>query len=262
VRVGARFDGRLRAGAPVPQRGLTVAEVAANVRYFTVQREGPRSRAVTRLVLSGVSEADEALAEVVRQARSHHIEHVVVHCADDAAAVAGGPLGAVADEVVAALSTTSAAPCPAGMTASIALTAEALADLPRLVARAAAARRLVFTWPFPVPGAPPPPPAAACVGALMALPPRAGGWAVKGLPPCVWPGGAAPFVPWRTSNRFYVDADHQLAQALVFFPDVVRWAKPDTCRRCAVDVQCDGVVGAWLDRGLLPPLEPLEPPNA
>ena len=130
MRVGARFDGRLRAGAPVPQRGLTVAEVAANVGYFTVQREGPRSRAVTRLVLSGVSEADEALAEVVRQARSHHIQHVVVHCADDAAAVASGPLGAVADEVVAALSTTSRASCPAGMTASIALTAEALGDLP------------------------------------------------------------------------------------------------------------------------------------
>ena len=45
--------------------------------------------------------------------------------------------------------------------------------------------------------------------------------------------------------------------ALLFFPGVVRFAKPDVCRFCAAATRCDGVIAAWLDRGLAGVLRPL-----
>jgi hypothetical protein len=259
IRVGARVDGRLRAGAPTPSRALTIDEVARNVEHFTVRREGPRARAVHTLVLSAVGDADaRQLAAIVREARDHHIRRVVVHAARDVVAVREGPLGHAADQVVAVVDGSSDEPVPAGVLASVPLNEATVAELPSLLPRLASAAEVVFTWPFPVPGSPPPPPAPTCMAAVRSVAPRLTvPWGVKGLPVCVW-GDDVPFAPRRTSNRFYVDAEHQLADALMFFPDVVAWAKPDTCRRCRVDVHCDGAVGAWLDQGLLPRLEPLE----
>ena len=266
VRVGATFHERLAVGAPTPSRGLRLAEVARNVRYFTVEREGPRARAVRTLVLSGVSAdvpAQRALAEVVTVAREGHVGHVVVHAEADAVpAIRAGALGGAVDDVVSVVSPTSAA-CPADATASVRLDQATVDALDAVVERVARARRVVFTWPFPVPGAVPPPAAAVVMAALRRVVGRVPSPSLKGLPPCAWGDRNAPELQelfgrvGRTRNRFYVDAEHQLGDALVFFPDLVRWTKSDRCRRCAVDTRCDGVVGAWYDRGLAGALEPL-----
>lgn len=241
---------------------MRVDEVAANVEHFTVRRDGPRARAVHTLVLSAVTEAEAGLAEVVRAARRHHIRWVVVHAAADAAALLAGPLGREVDRFVAVASASSPAP-PAGVVVSVPLDAATVAALPDVVGALRGARQVVFTWPFPAPGAQPPPPAAEVLAAVRRVAPALDGvpWALRGVPPCVWgPELRSRLAPEarRSANRFYVDAEHQLDGALVFFPDVVAWAKPDACRACALDTRCDGVVGAWLDHGLLPPLEPID----
>jgi hypothetical protein len=62
----------------------------------------------------------------------------------------------------------------------------------------------------------------------------------------------------KTENRYYVDADHQQDQALLFFPDVVRFFKDDACRYCNLDGACDGFFATYLRRPGFPPLQPIE----
>jgi len=275
LRVGATYDDRLAVGAPTPSRALTLSEVADNVRHFTTHRQGPRARAVHALVLSGVYEGYAELAELVRSVRAppgasaraadRFVRHVVVHAeASRAPQILASPLGGVVDDLVSVIHAGNHGACPPGTTASVRLDHETLAALPQVVRRVQQAGRVVFTWPFPVPGAAPPPPNDTVVQALVGVVDGVPSPSLKGLPPCGWgspiPEGLAPLVDEvrRTRNRFYVDAEHQLDQALVFFPDLVQWTKSDRCRCCRIDARCDGVVGAWYDRGLAGAMEPLD----
>ena len=79
---------------------------------------------------------------------------------------------------------------------------------------------------------------------------------VKGLPACRL---TRPDRLWRSANRLYVDVDHQRDDALLFFPDVVRFTKSDRCRFCSADARCDGAPEAWVAAGLAGPFTPLEP---
>jgi hypothetical protein len=79
--------------------------------------------------------------------------------------------------------------------------------------------------------------------------------AVKGLPACYL--GEWKHLAGRTANRWYVDADHQLDRALLFFPDVVAFHKGEACRFCPADGACDGFFATYLRRPGFPPLRPL-----
>ena len=118
---------------------------------------------------------------------------------------------------------------------------------------------VVLTWPYP--GGAQPPHASDCArpveSAIARL--RAAGIRVglKGLPLCALaPAAREPELTWRSGNRWYVDADHQLDRALLFFPQVVHLARRDACRFCALTSRCDGVAEAWLDAALVS-LEPI-----
>ena len=118
---------------------------------------------------------------------------------------------------------------------------------------------VTFTYPFPTSLTADPPPPAAAIGALklaLTILDDAGLRArIKGLPACFL--GADAHRLGRTSNRWYVDADHQRQDALLFFPDVVAFHKDDACRFCAADGRCDGFFSRWLARGSTPGLRPL-----
>jgi hypothetical protein len=123
---------------------------------------------------------------------------------------------------------------------------------------------MTFTYPFPINGneattAPSP------ARVLQALRPAlstldAAGVEVqiKGLAACHL--GDQAHRLGRTHNRYYVDADHQEDQALMFFPDVVRFHKAEACRFCALDASCDGFFSTYLRRAGFPPLKPIERP--
>ena len=291
IRVAPSSAASLRAGAPIPGRALTPEELQANLRWFT--RPGPRGRPVSALVLSGIPLMDAALvgslAESVQEVREASLLRVVVHT--DGASLASlldSPLAGLCDQLSVAVRTEEEARAllsRATLAQGAALTLDVVIPLeqevlPRLerVTRAVlerAPRRIHFTWPFPGSGVVPPE-ASAVVEALApvvrllsepsgrpeasGLPELPGGWSLKGLPVCTLERlapGLSVHRTARTSNRWYVDAQHQLDRALLFLPDVLCFSKRESCRFCEADDRCDGVADQWLRSGLVPELVPI-----
>jgi hypothetical protein len=241
-------------------------EIRANLVHFT--SPGPRGQPVDELVLSGVGVASRPdLAELCALARGRGVGRIVLHAGvEDLAAFR--PDRAVVNLLILPVQ-------PGESTASLAAAADALARcreagirtvantqlsseaLPLLVAAARAAGRRgaaghTFTYPFPVDGAsalhaPSPARAVLHLRPAVAEAQSAGvSPAIRGIPACLLAdlGGLAG----RTRNRWYVDADHQLDRALLFFPDVTAFHKEEACRFCAADARCDGFFATYLRR--------------
>jgi hypothetical protein len=273
IRVTRRFPGRVEAGAPHPLRSLTDAEVLANVEHFTVRR-GPRTIPCQAMVLSGVDlDARPALADIVDQARQWGVAHTTLHLGHgDRELLARSPLGPRVDAVALTVADDADVADIAALrareqryvTAVVLLDDRSVHRLEALARGLARARphRVVFTWPFP-PSAPPPDArqaATALAAALPLLDARGVASGVKGLPACAL--GTIPLDRlWRSQNRWYVDAEHQLDDALLFFPDVVRFAKADVCRFCSATDRCDGAPEQWLAEGIAGAFAPLDQPG-
>lgn len=246
IRLSPHFPGRVAAGAPWPARSMADDEVDANVRLFATP--GPRGRPISGLVLSGL---DRDVTDRIAHARALGVARVVVH-AESGQVVSG------ADVVTVAVRSVADAARVRGGVAVVPLEQEVLARLADIVA-VLDAERIVLTWPFPVAGQAPPPRADAVVSALAGVLPGMGREVeAKGIPRCVLAG--LPVRVSRTSNRWYVDADHQRERALLFVPDVLQLAKREACRFCTEDPSCDGVAERWLELGLAGPLLPLRAP--
>ncbi len=241
---------------------MTPGEVDANIEYFAVTRRDPRTPGCTALVLSGVSDAS-AFDGVIDAARSHGIERVTLHCGTDLA-LAASDLAASCDGVVVSVQSAAQADAiPSDVHAVVLLEdPAALPDISTALVEAGP-ERITLTWPFPG-GAIPPSAADLAPAARSALDVFAEAGipsGVKGLPLCALAPG--PVVGrwaervWRSPNRWYVDADHQCADALAFFPEVVRFSKPDSCRFCAANRRCDGVAESWIRLGLVGSLTPV-----
>ncbi len=275
IRLQRSYPGRVRAGAPVPTRSMSTEEVRANIGYFTDTR--PRGVPVTALVLSGVGAASRPdLPELVAFARDRGVQTVVLHAGvedlaglDPAALpvdrlvlpLQPGDAGAALAEAADALG--RAARAGRAVAVHTVLSPSAIPLLPAIsrVAAMSQARSFTLTFPFPVDGAPasevdPAPRAVAALNEVIpALEARGLSVAIKGLPVC-YLGSLARLV-YRTANRWYADADHQLAKALLFFPDVVAFHKEDDCRFCPADSRCDGFFATYLRRPGFPRLIPL-----
>jgi hypothetical protein len=260
VRVSVGRPGGRLVGLADPSRHLSAAEVVLNLEHFTVRRRGPRQRAIEQIVLSGRGLQGFELGEALRRARGSGVTSVVLHV--DPLDLVGEIEGWIteADRWVcvvgdherfdAAIGVIRRAPVPV----EISLGADR-EDLGEWVAQAlaAGASRIIASAPVE-PGDASLPELARAVEPLA----RAQGTAVvwKGFAPCQWPGGGPP-EGWRTKNRWYVDADHQLDSARLFVPDLLRFTKGDACRFCDYDGRCDGVSTRWFEAGRCGPLRPL-----
>jgi hypothetical protein len=280
IRVQRAYPGRIRAGAPVPTRSMSREEVLENLRYFTEGMTGPRSRPCTRLVLSGVGVGRRPDSpELLKTARDLGMRYIVLHAGVedlddlDPARFAGlvdtlvvpvqpGPLGAL---TASARVIRACAEAGVRVVANTQLSATAVGELPA-AARAIARSRpgaAAFTYPFPIAGntASEVPGVRAVVAALaraIAELDRAGVPAsVKGLPACYLGAALADRVN-RSANRWYVDADHQRSEAILFFPGVVSFTKEEACRHCPADGRCDGFFATYLRRPGFPALTPLD----
>lgn len=280
IRVQRRYGGRVRAGAPVPSRSLSAEEVRDNILHFTAGMRGPRSRPCTGLVLSGQGVGRRPdLVDVVRLARREGVERVVLHLDPtdldpfdrqawrDRADLLVLPLrpGTDLPAVTAAAARLAAAGLP--LSTHTVVDRSTLRSLDRILdaIRHLRPRHHTFTFPFPthpaaVDAAPDPLAAAAAIDRVLATvgngpdpPPSLG---VKGLPAC-YLGTSRPLLR-RTGNRWYVDADHQAEQALLFFPDVVAFYKAEACRFCALSDACDGFFSVYLRRPGARPLQPID----
>jgi hypothetical protein len=259
---------------------MTAAELIANLRYFTDDMRGPRSAPCTTVVLSGVGVASrDDVPALLDQARAFGVTGLVLHAgledldAFDAVRFAGrvdrivvpvqpGPGGEVLQQSRRAIHDCQAQGL--AVIASTQLSARAVLQLPSVgrILAAAGPEAVVFTFPFPIAGnsAAEVPGVRAIVQALEQVVPvleRAGlRVELKGLPACYL--GRLGSRLRRTSNRFYVDADHQCGDALMFFPDVVAFTKAEVCRFCDADGRCDGFFATYLRRSGFPALEPLK----
>ena len=275
IRLQRSYPGRVRAGAPVPTRSMPTAEVVANLAWFA--DAGTRGRACESVVLSGVGAASRAdLPEICAAARARGMQRVTLHAGVEdleAFRAEGLPVDQVvlplqpgeAGATLAAGARVILACRAAGMSvvANTVLAPSALALLPAAARAAVAARVTGFTltFPFPVDGAqagavvPGPRAVAALRDVVPGLLDAGVAVAIKGLPIC-YLGDLGRLVR-RSANRWYVDADHQLGKALLFFPDVVAFHKAETCRFCTADARCDGFFATYLRRPGFPPLTPI-----
>ena len=274
IRVQRRYPGRVRAGAPAPTRSLSPAELLANIEHFTEGLRGPRTAPCTGLVLSGADIAGRPdLPAALDKARVLGVEHVVLHVGEapltlatmrdlaDRVDVFVVPLQPDARPDIAERTIRTAHTLGVRVSTNTVLRAAALPLLDSTVDALLELRPVAVTLSHPFPTGT----AAETVAPLEnvrralddALPRlRAAGLPVrlKGLPACHLGPHAAHL--GRTANRWYVDAEHQREDALLFLPDVLSFHKDDVCRFCSADPVCDGSFAAWL---ALPGSTPLRP---
>ena len=257
---------------------MSCDELEANLRFFTEGMVGPRTTPCTGLVLSGVGVASRSdIPEAIELARALGINHVVLHAGgEDVLGVSPERFKGKVDTLVLPVQPESgqvasvtrvierAKAAGLAVAANTVLTSKALNALgpaARVLARSGA-DSLTFTYPFPINGneattAPNPTRAMSALRAVLPVLDRAGiRVQIKGLPACHLGQEAQRLA--KTHNRYYVDADHQTSDALMFFPDVVRFHKSDACRFCTADAACDGFFATYLRRAGFPPLKPIE----
>jgi len=250
-------------------------EVEANLRHFTTA--GTRSAACTSLVLSGVGVAGrEDLHALCASARSRGVQRITLHAGVedlerivpnalpvDVLVLPLQPGESGATLAAGARALANAREAGIAVAANASLTPENVRSLAAIgrVAVAGRASSITFTFPFPVDGAHasdvvPAPRAVAALREVVPAVARAGiQVTIKGLPAC-YLGELAAHTS-RTANRWYVDADHQLDRALLFFPDVVAFHKDEACRFCPSNEACDGFFANYLRRPGFPPLRPV-----
>jgi len=122
-------------------------------------------------------------------------------------------------------------------------------------------KQAALTYPFPISGTSSSEVAriGAVVRSLSVVVPMLQGQgievSIKGLPACYLPKYQEVFR--KSANRWYVDADHQKDEAILFYPEVVAFTKAESCRFCAADPACDGFFATYLRREGFPPLNPI-----
>jgi hypothetical protein len=276
IRVQRSYPGRIRGKAPVPTRSMDAGEIADNLRHFTVGLDTPRSTPCTSLVLSGVGVAGRPdTPDAIDLAHSLGMSRVVLHAGvEDLESMPVERLAGKVTELVVPVQPGSlveagrllarATADGFAVVANTVLSEQALGELEATARILASARpaKATLTYPFPVNGAdatsaPPPQRAVSALRAAVDTLERAGvAVAIKGLPACYL--GSDWRLLARSHNRWYVDADHQKDEALLFFPTVVAFHKDEVCRFCALDDRCDGFFAAYLHRPGTPPLSPVE----
>lgn len=258
IRIGGSFDGRVSVGAPTPTRDMTPGEVMDNVSRFVAP--GPRAHPVRHVTLSGIPRAFP-VSQVVDHAIGAGVKRVTLHL--EPGREPGHPAVAVAS-AIRNPEEVSDLPTPSHVVSvTVPLEHEVLALLPAIARRLAgvAIRGVTLLWPFPGYARDRMPPPVSDVRRALGdasadLAPL--DWRVKGLPRCTLQGLPLAGRIQPTTNRHYVDADHQGAAALLFRPDLVDLAKVDACRFCKADHRCDGVAREWLEAGLTGGLSPVE----
>ena len=256
IRLAKRYEHRIRAGAPSPSRQLTLQEFQENARYFRHTLDTSRSKPCHAITLSALQEETPSRLENIAQViRTFQYDYVRVHI--DLQAQHLLPYLTFADHI--ALSIQHPKEWseynlhmidPARLYISILMNHETLLHIHNL--RAAIPEGITITLLYPFPLSPKliqtAPPLHTIQEQIARLPPSI---QVAGLPPCLSLREGK-----KTSNRWYVDADHQKDSALLFFPDLLRYYKSESCRFCVENASCDGFFVDYLNEHVQ--LNPIE----
>ena len=266
IRLCLNHPQRIPGKAPSPSRTMTAEELEANLRHFTIGLDGPRSRPCTSLILSGMTPDFVAYtADNIAHFSELGYAQLVLHLAPDFTEATRQIQSTPKLHIRKICSLTSPQAFETILTQktddlelSIALNAVILEAWPLVLELLThwTGPVLSLHYPYPSQDAPSRHSLSEIQQLLKAIlnkyPDRR--IHLKGLPICYIHPLAFPFR--QTGNRWYVDADHQEEDALLFLPDVLQFYKTDACRFCPVDNQCDGFFLEHLQRGSFPPLHP------
>ena len=225
MRIAANNSAQMRAGAPTPTRSLSLDEIESNFIYFGQALETKRSKGSKRLTLSGAENVSaETLGAIVEMAKKHNFETIILHAsANMLRSLPWNKWNGIIDILSIGLTSVNcivtvkefahrALHSNINLRISLPLRNEFINHLDRYVEDLLEIniQGLTLTYPFPSKRTLPPPPAMAGKAAYKAALGKKN-VSIKGLPLCLLPKGAN--LPQKTSNRWYVDADHQKKRA-------------------------------------------------
>ncbi len=249
LRLAKQHPDRIQVGAPRPSKQLSIAAVEENFHYFCKTLDSTRTKPCSALTLTGLQDETEAsLTEIDTLIRQYSFSYVTCHIDIKSQSII---------HKLSSLNRISVAIqnprqldqyqfslfAPHQLRFTIVLNRSNLQSL-RSIYQALqpySDSHIHFLYPFPlsktiIQNAPSP---VALEAALQELPDEI---SVSGIPPCLTKRANLK----QTSNRWYVDADHQKEKALLFFPDLLRYYKSDSCRFCKLNTQCDGFFRQYL----------------
>ena len=247
IRLAKRYEHRIQAGAPSPSRQLSLKEFQENAHYFRHTLNTSRSKPCHAMTLSALQEETpsrlERIAHILRD-----LQYSYVRAHIDLQAQSLLPYLDFADHIALSIQHPDTwklydlkAIDPARIYVSILLNHETYAHIDTLCTEIPKEITITLLYPFPlspelIQSAPP---IHAIQEQMKHLPPSI---QLAGLPPCLSVREGK-----KTSNRWYVDADHQKESALLFFPDLLRYYKSESCRFCVKNASCDGFFVDYLN---------------
>jgi hypothetical protein len=263
IRMNSAIGGLVAAGAPSPSRAVTLDEFYENLAYFSLRR-GSRAVPIERLVLSGIAE-DTPVGSLIEAAQKVGVTHTTLHLSAPVASQLGNEIGHANAVVIpifnaSDVATLWAVPSDIFRIAVLQVTQRTAWEKHNLLAclERTPPDLIVITWPY--------------VGegleslstdqvvdvrkAYERLAQTAARVVIKGMPACIV--DFCDEVGTKSSNRWYVDSDHQQEEAILFFPNVVRFSKAEACRFCAITSLCDGVPTRWASPSTMRACTPIE----
>jgi hypothetical protein len=264
IRLASQNLPTLQAKAPIPRRRLSKTEFLRNLEYFHIGLHGPRSIPCTAVTISGM---DTENIQYIEELRNHkyfaynslHIDYqldlwayleTVQDCFDKISLPIPSTLDRETWTHIEKIPTWSV-PSTNFILSLANPNKESIEEFiqryhPLVQWAKEHDWQLFCSYPFPTNAAVSPLSPKDCAIFLSYLHreklPRSP--IVKGIPSCVL--NTPSLQTSKTSNRWYVDAEHQLQQALLFFPEIMQFYKSDNCRFCALDHQCDGFFAEYL----------------
>ena len=247
IRLAQKYEQRIVAGAPHPSRQLSIEEFRDNAHYFRVTLHTSRSKPCDSITLTALHEENPKRIAVLSQILQDlqyryiraHIDHQSQHLIKslDFAHHISLAIRHPTDWAKYELKSIS----PRRLYISILLNNDTLPHLFSLFESFPQGSHITLLYPFPLsdtlihtaPNIP----------ALQKILKRVSkNINIAGLPQCLsYRQGK------KTSNRWYVDADNQKEQALLFFPDLLRYYKSESCRFCTENAFCDGFFVDYLN---------------
>lgn len=267
IRLSTLNHRSLNVGLKVPERHLTIEEFETNLQYFQQGLDTPRSIPCTSLTLSGLPLKPEPYFDVLEQRSSFHF--TTLHLGSEVSWETLKPHQSLFDRLVLSVGpfidkldlrsipkwARDKVHCIVSLTGNAMALEQWLEQfLPWVFAHQIP---VTFSHPFPLSPVKPLSPSS-IVALFQWLSPllkdhsssKNATIQVKGIPPCLIPSlhkhSTNVHISSKTSNRWYVDADHQCDNALLFFPALLQFHKDDQCRFCTLNTQCDGFFLTYL----------------
>ena len=259
IRLAKNYEQRVPAGAPHPSRRLLLTEIKENLHYFRHTLDTPITTPCSSITLSGLQEEDEeSIAKIAFEIQKIGFHYSRAHVDTKSAHLL--PSLSFAHHISLSIHhemDQTKYNIPNNLLSkiqwTIVLNTSTISSLHKIIDTLTSQHPFPITllYPFPlneniIRTAPSIEKLQKTLQTIKSSIP------IVGIPQCL----SMRTHSKRTSNRWYVDADHQKEQALLFFPDLLRYYKSEACRFCSATLECDGFFAQYLnEKNILSPLE-------